>query len=46
MNRARLTALGLSLVALTGCGSSNDFGDLQQYMNEVRAKPKGTIEPL
>lgn len=46
MRRRRLTALGLSLAALAGCGGGSDFGDLQQFMDEVRAKPKGTIEPL
>jgi type IV pilus assembly protein PilP len=34
-------ALGLS-----GCGASHDFSDLQAYMDEVRARPKGAIEPL
>ncbi|MBH3339701.1 type 4a pilus biogenesis lipoprotein PilP [Pseudomonas mendocina] len=39
-------ALVLIFAALTGCGSSNDFADLRSYMDEVRAKPKGAIEPL
>jgi type IV pilus assembly protein PilP len=30
---------------LGGCGN-DDFSDLQQYITEVKAKPKGTIEPL
>jgi type IV pilus assembly protein PilP len=30
---------------LVGCGEG-DFSDLQQYITEVKAKPKGTIEPL
>ncbi|HAQ86204.1 MAG TPA: pilus assembly protein PilP, partial [Pseudomonas sp.] len=30
----------------TGCGVSGDFDDLRSYMDEVRAKPKGSIEPL
>jgi type IV pilus assembly protein PilP len=34
-------ALGLS-----GCGVNHDFSDLQAYMDEVRARPKGSIEPL
>jgi type IV pilus assembly protein PilP len=46
MKRARLTALGLSLVVISGCGGSSDFNDLQMYMDEVRTRPKGTIEPL
>lgn len=31
---------------LGGCGESGDFSDLRTYMDEVRAKPKGSIEPL
>lgn len=46
MRGGLLTALGLSLALLSGCGGGTDFNDLQQYMDEVRAKPKGTIEPL
>lgn len=36
----------LALSVLTGCGSSGDFADLRAYMDEVRARPKGSIEPL
>lgn len=46
MKGARLVVLGLSLAVLGGCGTSDDFDDLRRYMDEVRAKPKGTIEPL
>lgn len=35
----------LVLVVLSGCGGG-DFSDLQAYMDEVRARPKGQIEPL
>jgi len=39
--------VGTALVlVLAGCGVSNDFSDLQSYMDEVRARPKGSIEPL
>ncbi|WP_254058980.1 type 4a pilus biogenesis lipoprotein PilP, partial [Pseudomonas aeruginosa] len=31
---------------LAGCGAISGSGDLQAYMNEVRARPKGNIEPL
>lgn len=31
---------------LSACGASHEFGDLQSYMDEVRARPKGSIEPL
>ena len=34
------------LAMVGGCGSSRDFSDLQAYMDEVRARPKGSIEPL
>jgi type IV pilus assembly protein PilP len=37
-----LVSLSLGLV---GCGQG-DFSDLQSFMDEVRAKPKGSIEPL
>lgn len=33
-------------VVLGGCGDRREFGDLQSYMDEVRARPKGSIEPL
>jgi type IV pilus assembly protein PilP len=46
MNGARLIIGSLLLLGLSGCDSSGDFADLQAYMNEVRAKPKGVIEPL
>lgn len=46
MKKARFAVLGLGLLALTGCGDGSDFSDLQQYLDEVRARPKGSIEPL
>lgn len=33
-------------VVVSGCGAGGDFSDLQSYMDEVRARPKGEIEPL
>ena len=33
------------LLLLAGCGGG-DFTDLQSFMEEVRAKPKGSIEPV
>jgi len=45
MKRSCLVLLCASL-SLTGCGTGGDFGDLQSYMDEVRARPKGSIEPL
>ena len=35
-----------AVLGLSGCGASHDFSDLQAYMDEVRARPKGSIEPL
>ncbi|BBP85874.1 type 4 fimbrial biogenesis protein PilP [Pseudomonas sp. Pc102] len=43
---SRLILSGLLLASLSGCGGGGDFADLQAYMDEVRARPKGTIEPL
>lgn len=45
MKRSCLVLLFAS-VGLVGCGSGGDFSDLQAYMDEVRARPKGSIEPL
>ncbi|MDH4124628.1 MAG: pilus assembly protein PilP [Gammaproteobacteria bacterium] len=36
--------LSMAVVALTACASDND--DLDQYINEVKARPGGFIEPL
>lgn len=33
-------------VGLSGCGDSSSFKDLDQFMAEVKARPKGKIEPL
>jgi type IV pilus assembly protein PilP len=39
--------LTISLLSfLQGCGSGGDFSDLQSFMDDVRAKPKGAIEPV
>lgn len=45
MRGARLICIA-ALVGLSGCNVGNEFQDLQTYMDEVRAQPKGTIEPL
>lgn len=44
----RLSYIALALVffAVAGCGPVGDFSDLRGYMDDVRAKPKGAIEPL
>src|SRR3546814_11350024 len=33
------------LVALAGCNNDSGFSDLDAYMNEVRLRPPGKIEP-
>lgn len=45
MNRFRLCLCFVSLLLLAGC-SDSDFTDLQSFMDEVRARPKGSIEPV
>lgn len=45
MSFSRLFLLA-GFAVLAGCGSSGDFTDLRSYMDEVRTKPKGDIEPL
>lgn len=39
-----MLVVGFSLLA--GCGAGGDFSDLRAYMDEVRARPNGSIEPL
>lgn len=46
MNYARGVGLLISVLVLSGCVGEGDFSDLRQYMDEVRARPKGSIEPL
>lgn len=36
----------LALLALSGCGDSNDYSDIDAFLKEVKDKPKGTIEPI
>lgn len=37
----------MSLALLvSGCGGGGDFSDLQSFMDQERARPKGAIEPL
>lgn len=45
MNCSRGVLLIVALLGLQGCGGG-DFSDLQAFMDEVRARPKGAIEPL
>lgn len=36
----------LYVVLLQGCSSEGNFSDLQAFMDEVKNRPKGTIEPI
>lgn len=42
---SKLSVFLLSIIVLNGC-AEDDFSDLTQYIAEVKARPKGTIEPL
>ncbi|WP_336368375.1 pilus assembly protein PilP [Marinobacter sp. C2H3] len=45
--RANKAWLGLCLMGLlTACSQSNGFSDLDRFMEEARAKPRGHVEPL
>ncbi|MDO9622515.1 MAG: type 4a pilus biogenesis lipoprotein PilP [Pseudomonas sp.] len=46
MKTLRLLVSVSLLSVLQGCGAGGDFSDLQSFMDEVRAKPKGAIEPV
>ena len=46
MRAARLLCMSVVLISMSGCDSGNQFGDLQTFMDEVRARPTGVIEPL
>lgn len=45
MTPIRYFAFSMTLLALSGCGGSSDFSDLDAYLNEVRLRPAGKIEP-
>lgn len=46
MLRKSLFPLLAVVTLLTGCSGSGEFEDLQSYVAEVNARPKGRIEPL
>ncbi|MFD2231593.1 pilus assembly protein PilP [Alkalimarinus sediminis] len=43
--RNLLTILGVT-VAISGCSGGDGFADLDQFMDETKAKPRGKVEPL
>lgn len=42
----RIAFMVLSVVALSSCDFGGENGDLRSYINEVKRRPAGTIEPL
>ncbi|MHC8404637.1 MULTISPECIES: pilus assembly protein PilP [unclassified Pseudomonas] len=45
MSPMRVFTLSVMLLILAGCDGDNHFNDLDAYMNEVRLRPPGKIEP-
>ena len=46
MRAPRLLSIGIVLLSLAGCEGDSAFTDLSAFMDEARARPSGTIEPL
>lgn len=47
LKHAMKTCFGIGLVSLlTACSQGSGFSDLDQFMAETRAKPRGFVEPL
>lgn len=46
MKRSHYIVAAVLSLGLVGCDSSGSFADLQTFMDEVRARPKGAIEPM
>ena len=45
MSPIRCLAMVLVVFGVTGCGKGDDVSDLDAFMNEVRLRPPGKIEP-
>ncbi|MEO6676710.1 MAG: pilus assembly protein PilP, partial [Pseudomonas sp.] len=45
MTPIRCLPMVVLLAGLGSCGGDNGFGDLDAYLNEVRLRPPGKIEP-
>lgn len=45
MSPIRMLFLVATLAVLAGCGGGDDFSDLDAYMNEMRLRAPGKIEP-
>ena len=46
VRRIKIPLVGVFMVGLIAGCSNDDFADLNQYIAEVKARPKGPIEPL
>lgn len=46
MSPMRTAVMIMALAVLAGCGNGNDYRDLDAYMNEMRLKSPGKIEPV
>lgn len=46
MQTSKIILSALVLMLLGACSPSRDYSDLNEYMDEVDARPKGRIEPL
>ena len=46
MNKIFLSLVTVSSLLLGGCGTNSGFGDLDRFMAEADAKPRGKIEAL
>ena len=46
MKRSHYVLTAVLALGLVGCDSSSNFADLQVFMDEVRSRPKGSIEPM
>jgi len=44
--QSTMAALVITASVLTGCSSGQDHADLRAFMDEVRARPAGRVEPL
>jgi type IV pilus assembly protein PilP len=45
MSPIRMIFMAAALAVLAGCGGGDDFSDLDAYMNEMRLRAPGKIEP-
>lgn len=46
MKGSQLIVAGLLAIGLVGCDANKGHADLQAFMDEVRSRPKGAIEPM